>query len=128
MMLKILTQQCLFEDTGCLWQYYRDEPALDNNNNVIIFPDNNNNTTSFKFKKQIIGQIGNGGTKNVEIMIPLKYLSNFWRKTEISLINCKICLQSKWSKNFVLLASTAANQNLEFRITETSLYFPFVTL
>ena len=61
-------------------------------------------------------------------MIPLKYLSNFWRKTEISLINCKICLQSKWSKNCVLLASTAANQNLEFRITETSLYFPFVTL
>ena len=26
--------------SGSLWQYYRDEPALDNNNNIIDFPAN----------------------------------------------------------------------------------------
>ena len=38
---------------GNLWQYYRDEPALNNNNNVIDFPANNSNSISFKFKQQI---------------------------------------------------------------------------
>ena len=61
----------------CLWQYFRDEQALDSNNNIIDFPADNNNSTLFKFKQQITGQIGNGGIKNNEIMIPLKYLGNF---------------------------------------------------
>ena len=38
-----------------LWQYYRDEPALQNNN-IVDFPINNNNSISFKFKQQITGQ------------------------------------------------------------------------
>ena len=63
--------------SGCLWQYYSCEPALDNNNNVIDFPANNNNSISFKFNQEITGHSGNDGTKNVEIMAPLKYLSNF---------------------------------------------------
>ena len=43
--------------SGSLWQYYRDEPALDNNNNNIIdFPVNDNNSILFKFKQQITGQ------------------------------------------------------------------------
>ena len=54
------------------------EPALNANGEVIDFPANNNNSVSFKFKQQITGQTGNGGTKDVEIMVPLKYLSNFW--------------------------------------------------
>ena len=37
-------------------------------------------------------QTGNNGTKNVEIMVSLKYLSNFWRSLEMSLINCEINL------------------------------------
>ena len=40
--------------SGSLWQYYRDEPALDNN--IIDFPANNNNSVSFKLKQQITGQ------------------------------------------------------------------------
>ena len=71
--------------SGRLWQYYRAEPALDNNNNIDC-PANNNNSISFKCKQQITGQKGNSGTKNVEIMVPLKYLSNFWRTLEIPLI------------------------------------------
>ena len=40
---------------------------------------------------KIIGKTrDNGNTKNVEIAVPLKYLSNFWRTLEIPLINCEI--------------------------------------
>ena len=46
-----------------LWQYYRDEPALDNNGNIIDYPDDNNNSALFKFKQKITRQTGNGGTK-----------------------------------------------------------------
>ena len=43
-----------------------------------------------KFQQQITGQTGNGDTKDVEIMVPLKYLSNLWRTLEMPLINCEI--------------------------------------
>ena len=62
--------------SGSLLHYYRDELALDNNNNIIDFPANNNNGTSFKFKEKIMGHTENDGTKDVEIMVSLKYLSN----------------------------------------------------
>ena len=45
------------------------------------------------------GQTGDDGTKNVEIMVPLKYLSNFWRTLEIPLSNCEINLILTWSTN-----------------------------
>ena len=54
--------------SGSLWQYYKDEPTLDNSNNIVVFPSNNNNSISFEFKQQITWQTGNVGTKNVEIM------------------------------------------------------------
>ena len=73
--------------SGSLWQFYRDETPIDNNNNNIDFSDNNDNNISFKFKQQITGQTGNCGTKDIEIMAQLKYLSNFWRTFEFSLIN-----------------------------------------
>ena len=114
--------------SGSLWQYYRDEPALDNNNNIIDCPADNDNSSSFKFKQQITGQTGNGGTKDVEIMVPLKYLSNFCRTLEMPLINCEISIQLKWSKNCILVAGTAANQNPEFKITDTKVYVPVVIL
>ena len=44
-------------------------------------------------------------------MVPLKYVSNLWRTLEILLINCKISLQLKWSKNYILVAGTVANKN-----------------
>ena len=43
------------------------------------------------------GQTGDNGTKNVEIIVPLKYLSNFWRTLEMSLIYCEINLILTWS-------------------------------
>ena len=74
-----------------LWQYYRDEPALDNNGNINDFPaNNNNNCVSFKLNQKITGKTGNVGTENNEIMVPLKYLSNFCRTLEMPLISCEI--------------------------------------
>ena len=114
--------------SGSLWQYYRDEPALDNNGNIIDFPDGNNNSASFKFVQKITGQTGNGDTKDVEIMVPLKYLSNFWRTLEMPLINCEINLQLKWSRNCIIVAGTTNNQNPTFQINHTKLYVSVVTL
>ena len=111
-----------------LWQYYRGELALDANDDIIDFPANNNNSALFKFKQQITGQTGNRGTKDVEIMFPLKYLSNFWRTLEMPLINCEISLQLKWTKNCIHVAGTAANQNTRFQINDIKLYVPVVTL
>ena len=44
------------------------------------------------------------------------------------LTNCEISLQLKWSKNFILVGGTTANQNPEFKLTDTKLYVPVVTL
>ena len=62
--------------SGSLWQYCLDKPAVDNNNAIANFTENNL-TDSFNFKVKITGQTGDDGTKNVEIIVPLKYLSNF---------------------------------------------------
>ena len=60
--------------SGILWQYCKDISAVSNNGDIIEF----NGANSFDFKAKINGQTGNnGGIKNVEIIVPLKYLSNF---------------------------------------------------
>ena len=114
--------------SGSQWQYYKDGPALDNNVNIIDFPDGNDDTASFKFKQKVTGQTENSGTKDVEIMAPLKYLSNFWRTLEMTLINCEISLWLKCSRNCIIVAGTAKNQNPTFQINDTKLYVPAVTL
>ena len=114
--------------SGSLCQYYRGEAALDNNNKIIDFSADNNNSASFKFKQRITGERGNNSTKDVEILIPLKCPSNLWRALKKLLINCEISLQLKLSKNCILVAGTAANQNPEFEITDLKLYVPDATL
>ena len=85
--------------SGSLWQYYRDEPAMDANCKIIDFLANKNNSNSFKFKHQIITEkTGNDGTKDVEIIVPLKYTSNFWRIREMPLIHSKSTLLLTYSK------------------------------
>ena len=70
-------------------QYYRDERAIDATGNIIDFPGSNNNSSIlFKFKSKIKIKTGNDGAKDVEIMVPLKYLNHFWRTLEIPLILC----------------------------------------
>ena len=81
---------------GSLWQHYRNEPALDNNGEITDFPVDNSNSKSLKVKQPITAETENDSTKDVEIMVSSKYLSNFWRTLEMSLINCAISLQLKW--------------------------------
>ena len=115
--------------TGSLWQYCKDIPARDANDDddIVIFADGNT-TDSFKFKLKITGRTGNGETKDVEIMVPLKYLSNFWRTLEMPLINCEVNLILTWSSMCVLIATSIPNQNATFAITDTKPYVPVVTL
>ena len=113
--------------TGSLWQYCNDIPALNANDEIIIFVEGNL-TDSFNFKVKIIGRTGNGGTKDVEIMVPLNYLSNFRRTLEMPLINCEVNLILTWSSTCVLIATNTPNQNATFAITDTKLYVPVVTL
>ena len=61
-------------------------------------------------------------------MVPLKYLSNFWRTLKMLLINCEINLILTWSTNCVIVSTNVANENATFEITATKLYVPVVTL
>ena len=74
------------------------------------------------------GQTGNDGKKNAEIRVPIKYLSNFWRTLEMSLINCEVNLILAWPENCVIIPTNVANQNAMFAITHTNLYVPVITL
>ena len=101
-----------------MWQYCKDIPAADNNDAIVNFTDNNL-TDSFNFKVKITAQTGDDGTKNVEIMVPRKYLSNFWRTLVMPLINCEVNLILTWSENCVIVSTNVANQNATFSIADT---------
>ena len=61
-------------------------------------------------------------------MVPLKYLSNFWRTLEMPLINCEVNLILTWSSTCVIASVIIANQAATFAITDTKLYVPVVIL
>ena len=61
-----------------------------------------------KLNKKITGKTGHDGTKNVEIMVPLKNLSNFWRILEMPLINCEINVYLNWPEECVTMATAVA--------------------
>ena len=141
--------------TGSLFNYYRDELSddADNNNspNIKVI-----NSKSFKYKISITGktyEVAAGadgyddtkeGTKETELAVPLKYLGNFWKSLDISLINCEVSLTLTWDKNCVItsresrLVTTAQGGNPEvrdnsptgaaFEISDCMLYAPVVTL
>ena len=118
--------------TGSFWNYYRDEPdsGADNNINYSI-----KNSKSFDYKTREKDE------KDVEIVVSLKYLSNFWRALDIPLINCEINFILTWSENCVLTskatrdadpdanpAIAAINANVTIKIKDAKLYVPVVTL
>ena len=82
--------------SGSLRQYCKDISAVDNNNAIVNFAQSNL-TDLFNFKVKMTSQTGDNGTEIVEIMGPLKYISNFWRTLEMPLINCEINLILTWS-------------------------------
>ena len=98
-----------------MWKYYRDEP----NHNIT-------ESESFKFKIKITGKTSvASNTKDVKIMLPLKYLSNFWTTLEMLLINCEISLILSCFDKFALSNDTKLTT---FAITDTKLYVPAATL
>ena len=114
------------DSSAALYQYKRDEPP---NNNINLTADN---STSFKYKVNLLGNIAAADPDNarvrrlnVKIVVPLKYLSNFFRSLEMPLINGKIKLNLTWKKECVL--STAADDAV-FIINDTKLDVPAVTL
>ena len=142
-----------------MWNYYRDELSDDENNNNN--PNKNvTNSESFKYKTSITGSTYNvdakitnvegneinnpaydankSGSKKVEIVVPLKYLSNFRRTLDMRLINCEIELVLTWFKNCVItsmekrvIINTRRDNSPTsaiFQITDTKLYVPVVTL
>ena len=119
-----------------------DNNDTDNNNNIthsIL------NSQSFDYKANFMK---NGVTHNnliksdVKIVVPLKYLSNFWRNLNIPLINCEVELILTWFKNCVLISKLTRDadydepidrkidipENAIFQITDTKLYVPVVSL
>ena len=110
-----------------LWQYYRHETALNAAGGIANFPDDNSGA-SFKFKQVITGQTGNDGTKDVEIIIPLKYLSNFLRTLEVPFSNYEINAILTWSANCFIRANAIDGQIPKCAIADTKLYNPAVTL
>ena len=122
------------DSSGSLYQFKRDESPINdagNPNNVAL-----DNATSFKCKISLLGEAthvnGNDRSiKNTKIVVPLKYLSNFFRSLAMPLINCKIHLELNWNNNCVMDgADTYADGNREtvFKITSTKLYVPIVTV
>ena len=101
--------------SGNLWQYYTDDPD-----------DNITQSESFKYKMKIAWKTpAADNTKHVEIVVPLKYLSNFWRTLEMPLINCEINLILTFSEDCVISSATGA---IKFKITDTKLYVAVVIL
>ena len=135
--------------TGSFWNYYRDEPneeSIDGGNAAIKY--SIRNSKSFDYKTSITGTLEGDNTEiEVEIVVPLKYLTNFWRVLNMSLINCEINLILTWSENCVLTSKvtrdkfigTGTDENSQFpeinnpanaifKITDTKLYVPVITL
>ena len=68
--------------SGSLWQFKRDEQDI----RAAGIPNavTTNNSTSFKYKSSLSGAPNaTGALENAKIVVPLKYLSNFFRSLEI---------------------------------------------
>ena len=67
-------------------------------------------------------------TLNVDVTIPLKYLSNFWSFLHLPLSNCKVELDLSWTKDCVLIEHHNNITEVKFVITSTKRYVRLVTL
>ena len=100
-----------YSDTSrSLWQFKRDEVPT-NNDNLTIY-----NSGSFKFKAALVGKAANHNdgkstVKDAKIVVPLKYLNNFWKSLEMPLINCQVHLELNWIEDCFLFCDETP-QNL----------------
>ena len=127
---------------GSLWNYYRDEPNSGTGGNINY---SIKISKSFDYKTNITGKLEckNVGKDDIEIVVPLKYLSNFWRTLDIPLINCEISFTLTWSENCVITSKATREVDHDadpavaginnstiavFKITDCKLCVPVVTL
>ena len=115
-----------YSDTSAsLWQFKSDEVPVDNADLSI------NNFQLFKYKAALLGKTAdainntNSSVKEAKIVVPLKYLSNFWRSLEMPLINGKVCLKLNWIEDCIL---SSAGDTAKFTVTDTKLHVSIVTL
>ena len=77
------------DSSASFYQYKRDEPPEANAIDDLTA----NNLSSFNYKISLLGDrnVAGGIVKlNVKVVVPLKYLSNFFRSLKMPLINYKI--------------------------------------
>ena len=116
------------DSLATLYQYRRDEPPEDD----AVADLTADNSDSFKYKIKLLGNVtevaGNAASVrrlNVKVVVPLKYLSNFFILLEMPLINCKIKLNLTWKKECVL--STGGGEAVLIINEYTKLHVPVVT-
>ena len=89
------------------------------------------NSQLFKYKAALLGKAADAGNnidssiKDAKIVVPLKYLSNFWRSLEMPLINCKVYHELNWVEDCIL---SNDEDSAKFAITDAKLHFCIVTL
>ena len=94
--------------SGSLWNYYRDEvnDSANENNDANTYRINNSKrvaSKSFKYKTKIIrSTLDNDNKLNTEVVLPLKYLSNFSRSLDLPSINGDIEIDLPWSEYYVI--------------------------
>ena len=91
------------ESTGTLWNFMRNET---NGYNAIAI----DNLKSYNYKQVVTGD--NGVLNDINITVPLKYLSNFFRSLEMPLINCKLVVELNWKKQCILTTTELNNANV----------------
>ena len=114
------------DTSGSLWQFERDELNVDDINTNLA----DDNAASFKYNASIIGNTVAGGDNSkkndIQLAVPLKYLSSFRRSLEMPLINCEVELSLEQYTKCVLIIGNGTNTT--FAVTDTELYVPVVTL
>ena len=109
------------DSSATRYQYKRDEPPKAD----AVADLTANNSSSFKYKINLLDNPVLDGViakRNVKVVVPLKYLSNFFRSLEMPLINCKIKLNLTWKKNTyyqimtVMLYLLSMIQNCTFQL------------
>ena len=112
------------DSSATLYQYKRDEPPEAD----AVTDLTADTSSSLKYKISLLGNpvvANNIAGINVKVVVPLKYLSNFFRSLEMPLINCKIKLNLTWKKECVL---STDDGNAVFINNDTKIYVPVVTL
>ena len=111
--------------SGRLWNYYRDE--INNVNDTKIVGKTLEIPSSQEMIEILTERHNLEPILNVEVTVPLKYLSNFWRSLDISLINCEEELDLLWRKDSVLIELHNNIRGENFMITSSKGYVPVVT-